>query len=122
MTGLEIGTATLAAKDRMAQWEASVASVFGPFAISRHGPAEFHGSLKVKARGVLRFGSLAYRGHDFERRRSDLARLAEDYFTLTWPVSGAARTAVDGAEHTIRPGRLYLFNHAVPYSTVPEGR
>jgi len=120
MTALELDTATIAPRDRMGAWSASVASVFGPFAISRNGSAEFHGRLKVKGRGALRFGTLAYRGHNFERRPSDVARLANDYFTLTWPVAGQVRAAQGGIEHEIRPGSLYLFNHAVPYSTVPE--
>ena len=117
---LEVDTAAIAPRDRMEAWSASVASVFGPFAISRNGSAEFHGRLKVKGRGLLRFGSLAYRGHNFERRPSDLARLANDYYTLTWPVAGAVRAEQDGVEHRLRPGSLYLFNHAVPYSTVPD--
>jgi AraC-like DNA-binding protein len=118
---IEIDTAAIAPRDRMGLWQASVASVFGPFAIHPHGPCDFHGRLKVKARGALRFGSLAYQGQDFERRPSDVARLAHDYFTLTWPVAGAVRTVVARAEHRIEPGNLYLFNHAVPYSTVPDG-
>ncbi|HWI27932.1 MAG TPA: helix-turn-helix domain-containing protein [Stellaceae bacterium] len=120
MTALELDTSSIAPKDRMAAWSASVASVFGPFAISRNPSAEFHGKLRVRGRGELRFGSLAYRGHNFERRPSDVARLAHDYFTLTWPVAGQVRAEQEGAEHAIRPGSLYLFNHAVPYSTVPE--
>jgi AraC-like DNA-binding protein len=118
---IEIDTGAIAPRDRMAQWQASVASVFGPFAIHQRGAADFHGRLKVKGRGAIRFGSLAYQGQDFERRPSDLARLANDYFTLTWPVAGAVRTVVSGAEHRIEPGSLYLFNHAIPYSTAPEG-
>lgn len=120
MTPLEIDTATIAPKNRIGEWQASVASVFGPFAISRNDTADFHGHLRVKGRGALRFGSLAYRGHNFERRPGDVARLASDYFTLTWPVAGEVLAAVEGAEHAIRPGSLYLFNHAVPYSTVPQ--
>jgi AraC-like DNA-binding protein len=120
MTALELDTSTIAPKDRMAAWSASVASVFGPFAISRNGSADFHGRLKVRGRGALRFGSLAYQGHNFERRPSDVARLANDYFTLTWPVAGQVRAEQGGEEHWIRPGSLYLFNHAVPYSTVPQ--
>ena len=120
MTALELDTSTFAPKDRMGAWSACVASVFGPFAISRNDSAEFHGRLKVEARGVLRFGSLAYRGHNFERRPSDVARLANDYFTLTWPVAGQVRAEQGGVEHAMRPGNLYLFNHAVPYSTVPQ--
>jgi AraC-like DNA-binding protein len=120
MTALEFDTATIAPKERMAAWSASVASVFGPFAISRNGSAEFHGRLKVKGRGTLRFGSLAYRGQNFERRKRDVARLANDYFTLTWPTAGQVRAEQEGVEHALRPGSLYLFNHAVPYSTVPQ--
>ncbi len=120
MTALELDTSTIAPKERMAAWSASVASVFGPFAISRNDTAEFHGRLKVAGRGAFRFGSLAYRGHNFERRPSDVARLANDYFTLTWPIAGRVRAEQGGIEHAMRPGNLYLFNHAVPYSTVPQ--
>lgn len=120
MTALELDSSTFAPRDRVAAWTASVASVFGPFAISRNDSAEFHGSLKVEARGTLRFGSLAYRGHNYERRKSDVARLADDYFTLTWPVAGQVLAEQGGIEHAMRPGNLYLFNHAVPYSTVPQ--
>ena len=120
MTALEFDTASIAPRERLAAWSASVASVFGPFAISPNGVGDFHGRLKVKGRGALRFGSLAYRGHNFERRASDLARLGSDYFSLTWPVAGQVRAAQGDAEHRIRPGSLYLFNHAVPYRTEPE--
>jgi AraC-like DNA-binding protein len=120
MTAIVLDTAALAPQDRMALWHASVASVFGPFSISRNPSAEFHGRLQVKGRDQIRFGSLAYRGQNFERRPSDLARLADAYFTLTWPLAGEVLAVQEGEEHVLRPGHLYLFNHAVPYSTTPR--
>lgn len=120
MNAVELETSAIAPRDRMALWSASVSSVFGPFAIARNSSAEFYGRLGVKGRGALRFGGLTYRGHNFHRRPSDVAQLANEYFTLTWPLSGRLRTEQEGTERLLAPGGLYLFNHAVPYSTVPQ--
>lgn len=117
---VELDTAKLAARDRMGAWSATIDAVFGPFGINSDDPEKFHGRVKVERRQDLRFIELAYAGHGFQRRPSDVSRLDDAFYSLLRPRSGRLRLSQNGEEHVLEPGRFYIVNHGAPYDTTPS--
>lgn len=122
MSLLELNTSGLRSHDRLDAWSAAIAEAFGPFGIARDHACGFHGRLRVERREDIRFVELSYAGHGFRRRRSDVARLGESYYSLLRPLSGRLLHASNGEEHILEPGRFYVVNNGAPYDTMAQSR
>jgi AraC-binding-like domain len=120
MAVLELDTASLTGPERFSVWARTIATAFGPFAISRNDPDRFHGRVRVERRQAIRFIELGYDGHAFRRSRCDVARLDDAYCSLLRPLQGRLILLQNGEEHVLEPGQYYLINHSVPYETLPQ--
>ena len=120
MQCLEHDTRQSGTGDRTERWSSAIETAFGHFAISRLDRQRFGGRLKVERRHDIRFVELEYAGHGFTRRRKDVARLGEAFWTLMRPTHGCLRHGQGGETRVMESGRFYVVNHAVPYDTMPE--
>jgi AraC-like DNA-binding protein len=121
MAVLELDTASLTGPERFGVWAQTIATAFGPFAISRNDPDRFHGRVRVERRQAIRFIELGYDGHAFRRSRCDAARLDDAYCSLLRPLQGRLVLLQNGEEYVLEQGKYYLINHSVPYETMPQG-
>jgi AraC-like DNA-binding protein len=121
MAAFELDVGSVSERQRFAAWSDAIVQAFGPFEIRRGAGTEFGGHLRIDGRGSIRIVDFRYSGHGFQRRRSDVNRLHEEYFTLARPVSGALHLEQGGVERVLEPGHLYLLNHSIPYRTIPRG-
>jgi AraC-like DNA-binding protein len=119
MTTIDVQTSRLAPQRRFAAWQDAIITSFGPMAVTSTGSA-FYGRLRSENRGTWRSHLLHYRGQQLQRSRRDVDQLDSDYYTLTCPFSGRLHVNHDNRELVLDPGHIYLFNHAVPYSGVPD--
>lgn len=120
MSLLELDTSKIAPRDRIGAWSATIDAAFGPFGIARDDASRFHGRVQVDRRQDIRFVELAYSGHGFRRRPSDVARLGESYYSLLRPLSGKLHHVQNGVEHALEPGRFYIVNNGAPYDTMAQ--
>lgn len=120
MTTVDVETSRFAPQRRFTAWQDAMIESFGPMAVTSIG-STFYGRLRSENRGTWRSHLLHYKGQQVQRSRCDVERLETDYYTLTCPFSGRLRVCHDNREHVLDPGHIYLFNHAVPYSGVPDG-
>jgi AraC-like DNA-binding protein len=121
MTRFELDTSVLPTGKRMAAWSAAVSRFFGPFDMSANSAAPFRGRLSAQGRGRTLFVDFSYAGHNFHRRRRDLARLSNEFFSLTRPISGRLNVEQEGVPRRMEPGNIYVSNHAIRYDTAPDG-
>lgn len=119
MTSINFETSRLAPQRRFAAWQDTMIVAFGPIAVTST-DSNFYGRLRSENRGTWCSHLLHYKGQQLQRSRYDVERLETDYYTLTCPFSGRLRVRQDNREHVLDPGHIYLFNHAVPYSGVPD--
>jgi AraC-like DNA-binding protein len=119
---IECNTASLDARRRTGVWLDTLRAAFGSVNITsaRHGEHLF-GQLKSSGRGALRFNELRYGGQCHHRTPANIARLSNEYITLTRPNAGRLEVDYGNARCVLEPGKLYLFNHAVPYFATPSG-
>ncbi|CAN5502826.1 helix-turn-helix domain-containing protein [soil metagenome] len=118
---IECNTSALASGDRAEIWGDTVRAAFGSVNVmtEKHGETLF-GHLKSDERDMLRFNSLHYRGQSHHRTPVDIARLKNEYITLTRPNVGKLEIDFGNSKGVLEPGNLYLFNHAVPYYAKPH--
>ncbi len=119
MTTVDVQTSRLAPQRRFAAWQDAIIESFGPMAVTSTSSA-FYGRLRSENRGTWRLHLLHYQGQQLQRSRRDVDLLDSDYYTLTCPFSGRLRVNHDNRDLVLDPGHIYLFNHAVPYSGVPD--
>jgi AraC-like DNA-binding protein len=118
---IECNTSSLDSTQRTEVWSETVRTAFGSVSVKpeRHGENLF-GHLKSAQRDMLRFNSLRYRGQSHHRTPADIARLQNEYITLTHPNLGKLNVDHGGSQCVLEPGNIYLFNHAVPYYATPQ--
>ncbi|CAN5503359.1 helix-turn-helix domain-containing protein [soil metagenome] len=120
---IECNTSALNTKDRTEIWCETVRSTYGSITVQpdqRDGENLF-GHLTSESRDTMRFNTLRYRGQSHHRTPADIARLSNEYVSLTRPVSGQVHIDYGGKQGVFEPGNLYLYNHAVPYYAKPRG-
>lgn len=120
MTIVDVDTSRFVPQRRFAAWQDAMIESFGPMAVTTTDSA-FYGRLRSENRGTWRSHLLHYKGQQLQRSRCHVERLETDYYTLTCPFSGRLSVHHDNREHVLDPAHIYLFNHAVPYSAVPDG-
>jgi AraC-like DNA-binding protein len=118
---IDCNTSSIDVKQRVEVWAETVRSAFGSVNVKteRHGD-NLYGHLKSAQRDMLRFNSLRYRGQSHHRTPADIARLKNEYITLTQPDLGKLNVDYGSTQRVLEPGNIYLFNHAVPYYATPQ--
>lgn len=114
MGTISFRTTDVRPQDAFEAWTSTFRDVFGAVDIEPTG-APFYGALESRRRAGLAFNRLSYRGQNLKRTRACVARLDEEYFTLTRPSHGPWPIDHNGRAVTLRPGRLYLFDQSTPY-------
>jgi AraC-like DNA-binding protein len=118
---IECNTLSLDAKQRIEVWRETVRSAFGSVNVELEQRGDnLFGHLKSGQRDTLRFNSLRYKGQSHRRTPADIAKLQNEYVTLTRPNAGRLSVDYGGMQGVLEPGNLYLFNHAVPYYAKPQ--
>ncbi len=118
MSRIAADTPRLTTSERIDAWRASLQSTFGPIHVEPIPGEDFVGELRSVRRGPLFFHDMCYGGVRLWRRPLDVARLDEEFFTLTLPGS-SLEVEQRGQALRLHGGRAYLFNHAVTYRTRP---
>lgn len=120
---IECNTSTLKQKNRIETWRQKIHQAYGSVKVALTDSDEsLHGELVSARRGHLRFTTINYRGQTHQRSPADIARLEQEYVTLTRPYVGALTVDSGNSHHVLEPGHIYLFNHAVPYFATPHDR
>ncbi len=114
-------TQSIDTRDRARVWSETLRSAFGSVNVKLEQRGEpFSGHLKSARRNSLRFNTLRYRGQRHHRTPADIARLQDEYITLTRPNHGRLDIDYGNRQGVLEPSRIYLFNHAVPYLATPR--
>lgn len=114
-------TQSIDARDRAKVWSETLRSAFGSVNVKPEQRGEpLFGHLKSAQRQSLRFNTLSYRGQRHHRTPADIARLQDEYITLTRPNHGRLDIDYGNRQSVLEPSRIYLFNHAVPYLATPR--
>lgn len=115
-------TLALDTKHRTEIWCETVRTAYGSINVHLDERGEnLYGHLQSDSRDALRFNSLRYRGQSHQRTPADVARLSNEYVSLTRPTSGQVAISYGGTQSVFEPGKIYLYNHAVPYFATPHG-
>jgi AraC-like DNA-binding protein len=118
---IECNTSSLEVKERTEVWSEIVRSAFGSVHVQPEQRGQhLFGHLKSSERDMLRFNSLHYRGQSHHRTPADIARLKNEYITLTRPTVGKLHVDYGATQSVLEPNHIYLFNHAVPYYATPQ--
>jgi AraC-like DNA-binding protein len=118
---IECNTSEIDIKRRVEIWRETVRSAFGSVNVELEQRGDnLFGHLKSGQRDMLQFNSLHYRGQSHRRTPADIAKLQNEYVTLTRPNAGRLSVDYGGTQGVLEPGNLYLFNHAVPYYAKPQ--
>jgi AraC-like DNA-binding protein len=118
---IECNTSTIDIKQRADVWRETVRSAFGSVNVELEQRGEnLFGHLKSGQRDMLQFNSLHYSGQSHRRTPADIAKLQNEYVTLTRPNVGRLSIDYGATRGVLEPGNLYLFNHAVPYYAKPQ--
>jgi AraC-like DNA-binding protein len=119
---IECDTSRLNAKQRTDVWCETVRTTYGPIRVQPEERGEnLFGYLKSGQRSALRFNALRYRGQSHHRTAADIGKLESEYISLTRPTRGALNIDYGGVRDVFEPGKIYLYNHAVPYYAKPPG-
>lgn len=116
---VDCNTSAVQYTDRYKAWSEGLTQTFGPLSFEPDASSHFFGSVRVKERDKLRFNLLGYQGQRVQRRAQDVRQLSEGFYTFTCPISGQLEVTHDYATRLLVPAQVYLFNHAIPYSTTP---
>lgn len=118
---IECNTASLDEKKRTEIWREQVHNAYGSVKVELTDRSDsLYGWLRSGQRGQFRFTSIRYRGQSHHRSPADIARLENEYLTLTRPHTGALSVDYGNSQRVLEAGQIYLFNHAVPYFARPH--
>jgi len=121
MEQIDINTDALAPAARLHVWEESLAGAFGRIEVlAKPGDQSLHAHYRSTKRGSLRFNAMTYAGVGHRRSSRSVAHDQAELFTLTIPTGGRLLVNHEHEDRVLEPGSLYLFNHSVPYSTLPQ--
>ena len=118
---IECNTASLDERKRTEIWREKVFCAYGSVKVELMDRGEnLYGQLRSGQRDQFRFNSLRYRGQSHHRTPADIARLSQEYITLTRPYTGRLHVNYGNSDCVLEPSNIYLFNHATPYFAKPE--
>jgi AraC-like DNA-binding protein len=121
MHHIDLNTDALAPSTRRHVWEDRLSQAFGRIEVlSRPTEAPLQARYHSTQRGSLRFNSMEYAGAGLRRSSRSVAEDACELFTLTIPTAGRLLVSHEHEERVLEPGHVYLFNHSIPYSTLPQ--
>lgn len=118
MNPIAVDTRLMPGTERIEAWRDALQGAFGPMFIDPIPGEDFEGELRSTRRGPLVFHDMCYGGMRLWRRPIDVAKMHEEFFTLTLPGSGL-EVEQRGQTLQLLGGQAYLFNHAVTYRTRP---
>ena len=121
MEQIDINTDTFAPAARLHVWEEGLAGAFGRIEVlPKPGEQAVHAHYHSTKRGAVRFNSMSYAGVGHRRTSRSVAHDNAELFTLTMPSAGRLLVTHEHEDRILEPGNIYLFNHSVPYSTLPQ--
>lgn len=118
MKTIAVDTRLMPGSHRIEAWQDALQGTFGPMHVDPIPGEDFEGELRSTRRGPLAFHDMCYGGMRLWRRPVDVAKMDEEFFTLTLPGS-SLEVEQRGQALQLLGGQAYLFNHAVTYRTRP---
>jgi len=118
MNIIAVNTRRMRDTERIDAWQDALQDTFGPMHVDPIPGEGFAGALRSIQRGFLVFHDIYYAGMRLWRRPVDVAKMDEEFFTLTLPDS-SLEVEQRGQALQLLGGQAYLFNHAVTYRTRP---
>ncbi|MEH6405135.1 MAG: AraC family transcriptional regulator [Sneathiella sp.] len=109
-----IGSSSDVASDqREDHWRSVFGEIWGPVDIKAVTDGQISGSLRSKKVGGLSVNCIEFGNQQFERSRSDLKRLDEPFYSLSFPDDGEALCQIGDMQTRLVPQNAYLLNNNI---------